>query len=126
VYLKGELVDTNDTKIGSFIGDHTKTSIGTVLNTGTVVGCMSNVITSGGMTPKFIPSFTMFLDNKMYNIPFKKTVETARTAMGRRKRQLTDCEVKLLQAALEVTKAERDELVRRSRKVLARERGLHD
>jgi UDP-N-acetylglucosamine diphosphorylase/glucosamine-1-phosphate N-acetyltransferase len=126
VYLKGELVDTGDTKVGSFIGDHTKTSIGTILNTGTVVGCMCNVVTSGGMTPKFIPPFTMFLDNKMYNIPFRKTIAAARIAMGRRKRDLAEPEVELLQAALELTKAARDELVRRSRKLLARERGLHD
>ena len=126
VYLKGELMDTADTKVGSFIGDHTKTSIGTILNTGTAVGCMCNVVTAGGMTPKFIPSFTMFLDNKMYNIPFKKTVETARTAMARRKCELSDAEVALLRATLELTRPERDELVRRSRKLLARERGLHD
>ena len=126
VHLRGELVDTGDTKVGSFIGDHTKTSIGTILNTGTVVGVMCNVMASGGVTPKFIPSFTMFLDNKMFNIPFKKTIETARTAMSRRKRQLSDAETALLQATYAVTKAERDVLVRRSRKVLARERGLGD
>jgi len=126
VHLKGELVDTGDTKVGSFIGDHTKTSIGTILNTGTVVGVMCNVMASGGVTPKFIPSFTMFLDNKVYKIPFKKTIETARTAMSRRKRTLSDAEVALLKAALELTKDERNELVRRSRKLLTRERGLSD
>ena len=126
VHLKGELVDTGDTKVGSFIGDHTKTSIGTILNTGTVVGPMSNVMASGGVTPKFIPAFTMFLDNKMYNIPFKKTVATARTAMGRRKVELSDAELELLKATVQITKAERTELVRRSRKALARERGLHE
>jgi UDP-N-acetylglucosamine diphosphorylase/glucosamine-1-phosphate N-acetyltransferase len=124
VHLRGELVDTGDTKVGSFIGDHTKTSIGTILNTGAVVGCMSNVITGGGMTPKFIPSFTMFLDNKMFKMPFKKTIEAARVAMSRRKRELSDAELELLEATRQLTKAERDKLVRRSRKMLARERGL--
>jgi len=126
VYLKGELVDTDDTKVGSFIGDHTKTSIGTILNTGTVVGVMCNVMASGGVTPKFIPSFSMFLDNKVYKIPFRKTVETARTAMGRRKRELTEADVALLKACMDLTKDERNELVRRSRRVLARERGLSE
>ena len=126
VHLKGELVDTDDTKVGSFIGDHTKTSIGTILNTGTVVGVMCNVMASGGVTPKFIPSFTMFLDNKVYKIPFKKTVETARTAMGRRKQDLSDADVALLEAAMALTADERNEQVRRSRKVLARERGLSE
>ena len=126
VHLKGELVDTGDTKVGSFIGDHTKTSIGTVLNTGTAVGVMCNVLTGGGMTPKFIPSFTMFMDNKMFNIPFQKTIGTARMAMSRRKRELTDAELGVLEAARGLTKPERDVLVRRSRKMLARERGLTD
>jgi UDP-N-acetylglucosamine diphosphorylase/glucosamine-1-phosphate N-acetyltransferase len=123
-YLKGELVDTDDTKVGSFIGDHTKTSIGTILNTGTVVGVMTNVMASGGVTPKFIPSFTMFLDNKMYNIPFKKTLGTAQTAMGRRGRELTEAEAALLDATRGITKEVRSDLVRRSRKQLARERGM--
>ncbi|HUT32236.1 MAG TPA: putative sugar nucleotidyl transferase [Planctomycetota bacterium] len=126
VYLKGELVDTGDTKVGSFIGDHTKTSIGTILNTGTVVGVMCNVMASGGVTPKFIPSFVMFMDNKAYNIAFRNTLDTARKAMSRRKRVLSDAEAALLEAALKLTKPERDELVRRSRKMLARERGLND
>jgi len=126
VYLNGELVDTGDTKVGCFIGDHTKTSIGTIINTGTVVGVMCNVMASGGVTPKFIPSFTMFLDNKMYNIAFRNTLETARKAMSRRKRELSEADVALLEAALKLTKPERDELVRRSRKMLARERGLSE
>ena len=126
VHLKGELVDTDDTKVGSFIGDHTKTSIGTILNTGTVVGVMCNVMASGGVTPKFIPSFSMFLHSKFYKIPFKKTVETARTAMGRRDRGLTDADVALLEAAMDLTKDERTRLVRKSRRDLAHERGLSE
>jgi UDP-N-acetylglucosamine diphosphorylase/glucosamine-1-phosphate N-acetyltransferase len=126
VWLKGDLVDTDDTKVGSFIGDHTKTSIGTILNTGTVVGCMTNVMASGGVTPKFIPSFTMFLNNKMYNIPFKKTVETARTAMGRRDQELTEAALTVLKESKSITRPERRELVKRSRQVLARERGLKE
>ena len=126
VHLRGELVDTGETKLGCFIGDHTKTSIGTVLNTGTVVGCMCNVLTAGGMTPKFIPSFTLFLDNKFFNIPFKSTLETARKAMGRRGQQLSEATVALLEHTRSLTRAERQEMVRRSRKLLARERGLRE
>jgi len=126
VHVKGELMDTADTKVGSFIGDHTKTSIGTVLNTGTVVGCMCNVITGSGMTPKYIPSFTVFLDNKMYNIPFKKTVQTARIAMSRRGQELSDAALELIEAARTLTRETRRELVKRSRKMLVHERGLAD
>ena len=123
-HLNGTLVDTGDDKVGSFIGDHTKTSIGTVLNTGTVVGCMCNLVTGGKVSPTFIPSFTRFHDNKIFNIPFKQTVETARTAMRRRGRVLSDAELALLDAARQITKPERDERVRRSRKQFGREHGL--
>ena len=34
-------IDTGSTKVGSLIGDHTKTSIGTLLNTGAYVGAMA-------------------------------------------------------------------------------------
>ena len=126
VYLRDELVDTGETKLGCFIGDHTKTSIGTVLNTGTVVGCMCNVLTGGAMTPKFIPSFTLFLDNKFFNIPFKSTLETARIAMSRRGQELSDAMVALLEHTRALTRAKRREMVRRSRRLLARERGLSE
>lgn len=115
VYLKGELTDTADTKVGSFIGDHTKTSIGTILNTGTVVGVMCNVMASGAVSPKVIPSFTNFLNGKFINIPFKATMATARTAMSRRKRVLSEAEAALLDATRTLTKAERDKHIRRSR-----------
>ncbi|NQT89296.1 hypothetical protein HQ560_21185 [bacterium] len=123
-YLKGDLVDTDDTKVGAFIGDHTKTSIGAILNTGTVVGVMSNIMAAGSVSPKFIPSYVMFLNNKMYNIPFKKTLGTARTAMGRRGKELTEAEAALLDATRTITKEARSELVKRSRKMAARERGM--
>lgn len=115
VYLKGELTDTGDTKVGSFIGDHTKTSIGTILNTGTVVGVMCNVMASGSVSPKFIPSFVTFLNGKFINIAFKATMETARTAMSRRKRTLSEAEAELLRATYTLTKPERDAKIKRSR-----------
>jgi UDP-N-acetylglucosamine diphosphorylase/glucosamine-1-phosphate N-acetyltransferase len=42
---------------GVLMGDHSKTSINTMLNTGTVVGVFAN-IWGGGFPPKWIPSFS--------------------------------------------------------------------
>jgi len=47
VYVKGEFKDSEATKVGSFIGDHTKLGIGCLLNTGTVIGLGSNIVTAG-------------------------------------------------------------------------------
>jgi UDP-N-acetylglucosamine diphosphorylase/glucosamine-1-phosphate N-acetyltransferase len=48
----GVSIDTGRTFLGSIIGDHAKTAIGTMLPTGTVVGSGANVF--GGQVPKYI------------------------------------------------------------------------
>jgi UDP-N-acetylglucosamine diphosphorylase/glucosamine-1-phosphate N-acetyltransferase len=44
-------------KCGVFMGDYSKTSINTSINTGTVMGVCSNVF-EAGLTPKYIPNFS--------------------------------------------------------------------
>jgi UDP-N-acetylglucosamine diphosphorylase/glucosamine-1-phosphate N-acetyltransferase len=44
-------------KCGMFMGDYSKTSINTSVNTGTVIGVCSNLF-GNGLTPKYIPSFS--------------------------------------------------------------------
>jgi UDP-N-acetylglucosamine diphosphorylase/glucosamine-1-phosphate N-acetyltransferase len=52
----GGLTDTGLTFAGLILGDHAKCGIGTMFNTGTVVGPMSNVF-GAGYPPKHVPSF---------------------------------------------------------------------
>ncbi|MEO0074193.1 MAG: hypothetical protein ABIK43_06005, partial [candidate division WOR-3 bacterium] len=55
--FRGEsAIDTGLLKAGCFIGDHAKTAIGTLLNTGTVVGTFANWF-EPGLSPKEIPPF---------------------------------------------------------------------
>jgi UDP-N-acetylglucosamine diphosphorylase/glucosamine-1-phosphate N-acetyltransferase len=56
VVRSGETVDTGCTKVGSFLADHTKTGIGTLLPTGATFGTGVNIL-SGGLTAKWIPPF---------------------------------------------------------------------
>jgi UDP-N-acetylglucosamine diphosphorylase/glucosamine-1-phosphate N-acetyltransferase len=44
-------------KCGVFMGDYSKTSINTSINTGTVMGVCSNIFETG-LTPKYIPNFS--------------------------------------------------------------------
>ena len=44
VTVNGRLVRTGQTKVGCFLGDHTKTGLGTLLNTGTSVGVFCNLL----------------------------------------------------------------------------------
>jgi UDP-N-acetylglucosamine diphosphorylase/glucosamine-1-phosphate N-acetyltransferase len=43
--------------VGLMLGDHAKTAIGSLFNTGTTVGFASNIF-GGGMPPKFVPNFS--------------------------------------------------------------------
>jgi hypothetical protein len=52
---KGEL--NAGLKCGVFIGDYSRTTINTSINTGTVIGVCCNVFGSG-LTPKYIPNFS--------------------------------------------------------------------
>jgi UDP-N-acetylglucosamine diphosphorylase / glucose-1-phosphate thymidylyltransferase / UDP-N-acetylgalactosamine diphosphorylase / glucosamine-1-phosphate N-acetyltransferase / galactosamine-1-phosphate N-acetyltransferase len=78
VWTPGGEVDTGLMKVGSLIGDHVKTAIGTMLNTGTVIGPGANVF--GGMPPKHVAPFSW--GDGSYELD--KFLATAEVAMGRR------------------------------------------
>ena len=61
VPLGGDPVATGQAKVGCFIGDHTRTGMGSMLNTGTAIGVMCNVLPAGPLLPKHVPSFTAVL-----------------------------------------------------------------
>ena len=52
----GESWDTGRRFLGSLIGDHVKTAIGTMLGTGTIIGAGANVFDAPAV-PKFVPPF---------------------------------------------------------------------
>ena len=110
-------VDTGSTKVGSLIGDHTKTSIGVLFNTGAYVGAMSLILAAGKPLAKFIPSFSWFMEGVVTKgFGKNKIYETARKAMPRRGRQWTEAEEAMWEEVHRMTAPMRDELVRRGRK----------
>ncbi|RKY04029.1 hypothetical protein DRP77_05000 [Candidatus Poribacteria bacterium] len=115
VYIRGKLVDSGELKVGMFMGDHTKTGLGSLFSTGSVVGMMCNILPAAGeLLPKFIPSFTWFFRNKFSRgMGLKHSIETARAAMARRKVELTEEEIELFKYLYELTKEERDSVIRR-------------
>jgi UDP-N-acetylglucosamine diphosphorylase / glucose-1-phosphate thymidylyltransferase / UDP-N-acetylgalactosamine diphosphorylase / glucosamine-1-phosphate N-acetyltransferase / galactosamine-1-phosphate N-acetyltransferase len=58
-YMKGGL------KCGLIMGDHSKASINSSFNTGTIVGVSANIFQSGALLPKYIPSFTWGADGSV-------------------------------------------------------------
>ena len=93
VTLPSGEVNTGEMKIGCLLGDHVKTAIGTMLNTGTIIGPGSNIF--GGMPAKYVPPFTWGTGE----YEFEKFIATAEVVLARRKHQLTEKQKRLLQTA---------------------------
>jgi UDP-N-acetylglucosamine diphosphorylase/glucosamine-1-phosphate N-acetyltransferase len=88
--INGEEVNTNSIFLGSIIGDHTKTGIQTMLNTGTLVGISSNLY-GAGFHKNIIKSFSWTDaaagENKIYEPD--KALNTAKISMSRRGAEMT-------------------------------------
>jgi len=90
--------DTGLQFLGSLIGDHAKTGIGTMLTTGCVVGAGANVY-GATTTPKSIPPFA-WGDGEPYDrYEIDKFLEVAARMMGRRHVALSDAARRQLTAA---------------------------
>ncbi len=74
-------VDTGLRFIGLLMGDHSKTAIGSLLNTGTCIGFSCNVFGTG-FPPKYLVSFTWGFGQEVY--AWEKAVATAEVVYKRR------------------------------------------
>lgn len=116
-------VETGSKKVGSLIGDHTKTSVGTLFNTGSYVGAMAVILATGEPLPKFLPSFGWFLGGVVTKgFGRKKLYETATVAMARRGCQWSGAEQAMWDAVFELTAGPRDEAIRKGRRAMQKRR----
>lgn len=94
VQLNNKTVNTGRLLLGSIIGDHSKTSINTMLNTGTIVGVFANIFGSN-FPSKNIKSFAWGLDE---NFKFRKedAIQLAKIVMKRRKIDASENYLKLI------------------------------
>ncbi len=109
VPLQGDPIATGMTKVGCFIGDHSRTGLGAMLNTGTSIGVMCNVLPAGILLPKHVPSFTAVLYGKVaQGFPLEQMFETARIVMGRRGAAFTEVEENFYRQLFDQTRLERE------------------
>lgn len=101
VSLNGDMVDTGSNKVGSFIGDHTKFGIGTLLNTGINIGISCNIFGGGVVADKEIASFSWGSGGNFVPYDFRKAIETARVVAGRRDYRMSEAEERMLEAVAE-------------------------
>ncbi len=96
--LNGNDIDSGSIKVGSFIGDHTKFGIGTLLNTGINIGVSCNLFGGGMIADKEIKPFS-WGDGKSYaEYDFDRAIETAKVVCARRGDKLEESEIEILRA----------------------------
>lgn len=94
--------DTGQQFIGTIMGDHSKTGINAMLNTGTLCGVCCNLF-SDKYPPKFVPSFSWVSGSDIVPYHFDKAVEAMERMMDRRSVQLTPSYHKMMKALFQST-----------------------
>jgi hypothetical protein len=93
--------------VGCFIGDHTKTGLGTLINTGTSVGVCCNLLPAG-LLPRFFPSFSSWWNGRLVeNGDLSRLLSTAEEAMYRRGCPFTETHAALFRHLFDLTASDR-------------------
>jgi UDP-N-acetylglucosamine diphosphorylase/glucosamine-1-phosphate N-acetyltransferase len=95
VVVNDRPVGTGKIKVGCFVGDHTKTGIGTLLNTGISIGFSCNLFGGSLFTEKIIKSFSWGTPGNLVEYKVEKAVQTAADSMKRRNVEFTPSHEKL-------------------------------
>jgi UDP-N-acetylglucosamine diphosphorylase/glucosamine-1-phosphate N-acetyltransferase len=119
VRIRGLSVQTGLLKVGAFLGDHTKTSLNTLLNTGSVVGPFAHLVASGTLLPRVLPAFSQFYQERIQaRTDLRQMFATAATVMARRGREWTGAHNDLFLEVYEQTELERRRLLHESERHL--------
>jgi len=88
---------------GLMMGDHSKTAINTMFNTGTVIGVNCNIFTPG-FPRNFVPSFSWGGASGFSTYTTEKAFEAAKVMMERRGKVFDATEAAILEAVFGITK----------------------
>ncbi|MGB5370125.1 MAG: GlmU family protein [Flavobacteriaceae bacterium] len=92
---------------GLMMGDHSKTAINTMFNTGTVIGVNCNIYVPG-FPRNFVPSFSWGGASGFSTYPTDKAFEAAKVMMARRGVEFDGKESRILEAVFDLTKKYRN------------------
>jgi len=101
-YAKNAFVDIGQPNCGLIMGDHSKSGINTMFNTGTVVGVSSNIF-GAGYPRNFVPSFAWGGASGFVTYQFEKALETAERVMARRNIVLSNADRGILKNIFDQT-----------------------
>jgi UDP-N-acetylglucosamine diphosphorylase/glucosamine-1-phosphate N-acetyltransferase len=121
VTIGGASVSTGLSKVGCFIGDHTKTGLGTLLNTGASIGAFCNLLPAGRYAPRYIPSFTSWWNGRLIEaFAPEQLLATAEVVMKRRGVELSEAHRALYASLYQETAHERRRVLRESEQHMLR------
>lgn len=106
VLLNGIPTETNSQFYGLTMGDHSKTAINTMFNTGSIVGVSCNVF-GAGFPSKYLPSFSWGGSESIETYDIEKSIKVAKVVMARRGITISENEINLLKHVFELTASER-------------------
>ncbi|MBK8518262.1 MAG: GlmU family protein [Saprospiraceae bacterium] len=95
-YLNERFEDTGLQFCGLIMGDHSKSGINTMFNTGSVVGVASNIF-GDGFPRTFIPSFSWGGASGFTSHTLNKATETAEIVLARRKMEFSEEDKKIFE-----------------------------
>ncbi len=109
VYTPGSRKKTGCKKVGCFMGDFVKTSIGTLINTGTSIGPGAMLVHAGMLTPYHIPPFSWYINGETgRSFLLDEFMSTCREAMGRRNVAMTEEFMAMIKTVYTMTSSERE------------------
>lgn len=109
VWRDGTLIDTGEQKVGAMIGDHVKTGIGTLLDTGAVVGVAANIFGGSAVLGcKWFPSFSWGTPPKLVLHDPARALVTMQEVMSRRGVTLTDTYREMIDQVFALSQKERE------------------
>lgn len=102
-YETQRLTDSGRMFCGLIMGDHAKSGINTMFNTGTTVGVFANIF-GGGFPEKYVPSFTWGGTDESEEYRIEKALRVAERVARRRNITLTETDKNILKHIFELTK----------------------
>lgn len=95
--VDGKDIDSGLMKVGSFVGDHTRFGIGTLLNTGINIGVSCNIFGGSLITDKEVSSFSWGSSDSYQKYDLAKAIDTAQIVCSRRGLKLSDHEIEIME-----------------------------
>ena len=113
--VNGKRLTTGRNKIGAYIGDHAKTGLAALLNTGSTIGAFASVLPNGSLLPQVIPSFCQVQQGQLQELwDLRKVFTAAARVMQRRGQTLTDAHRDFYYGVFEATADARQQTLRES------------